>query len=391
MSQPHRRVVLVMHNWLGYLHGVQLGIAQYFSTRPEWTWSRILPTPEELSFLKEVEPDGIIAYVEHGYVDQLKELNVPIVDVSNWWAPRPFPTVLADDEAIGRIGAEHFLELGLRNFGVIGPTTSGFSALRKKGYIDTVTAAGHTVSTYKDEGRPPRERPVRRTFLNMRVLKWLQELPKPAGIFSTHDPTGAEVLEICRHSGIKVPEEICVLGVDNDELISKFSHPPLSSIAVPREKIGFEAARLLDEMMSGTADPSPTTSVLIPPIGVVTRQSTNLLNIGDPDVLAAVRHIRERVHEKLTVQKLLATVPVNRRYLERKFIQYMGRTPLQEIRRVRIEKAKEMLTGTDLAMPTIARRCGFSNPERFATVFRDSVGQTPTAYRRRFRPGVWEE
>ncbi len=164
---------------------------------------------------------------------------------------------------------------------------------------------------------------------------------------------------------------------------TRVAYPPLSSIALHAQKIGFEAARLLDHLMSGGKPPKAP--ILLPPEGVVTRQSTNLLAIEDPDVVAGVRYIREHVHQHITVRHLLEAVPVNRRYLERKFKEAIGRTPLQEIRRARLEKAKELLSATDLSMPAIARRSGFPNPERLANVFHDMTAITPTAYRRKFR------
>ncbi len=377
-TRNERRILLVMHNWLGYLHGVQLGIAAYLTQRPDWTWMRVLPVVEYLKYIRSDTVDGIIAYTEPSYVETLRSLNVPVVDVSNWESAGPFPAVLSDDEGVGRMAGEHLLDLGLTNFATFGPKAV-FSDMRQRGFVNFLAERGFTVNTYHVPRRAVsrNRKPVGDPNT---VLTWLQSLPKPVGIFAAHDPAGAEVLEACRHHGIRVPEEVCVLGVDNDELISKFSHPPLSSISLPTEKIGFGAAKLLDELMAGGA--APTTPLLYPPVGVISRQSTNLLNIGDAEVLAALRFIRERVHEGVTVQQLLKVVPVNRRYLERKFLQHLGRTPLQEIRRVRIEKVKNLLANTDLAMPAIAKQAGFSNPERMANVFRNTMGMTASEYRR---------
>ena len=180
-----------------------------------------------------------------------------------------------------------------------------------------------------------------------------------------------------------MPDSLCVLGVDDDELISRISHPPLSSIAIFGKKVGFEAARLLDDLMSGR--PRHPASMVLPPGNVVARQSTNLLAIPDPDVLAAVQFIRDNIHKHITVSDVLQEVPVNRRYLERKFWTLMGRTPLQEIRRVRLELAKHLLLETDLSMPNIARRSGFRDAGRMACVFHQITGLTPTRFRRQFR------
>lgn len=383
MIQVGRRVAVVMHRWVGYLHGVQRGIAEYVEQKPEWMCQHLLPEPTQLQQLvdSKVPLHGVIAYVESQYIPALLATKVPVVDVSNWILA-PFPQVVPDDLAIGKMAAEYLADLGLRHFAFFGYAHASFSQLRQKAFTEVLHAAGHKVSVWK-EPETPEVDPSVPVGISPSILRWLRELPKPVGLLCTNDVSGADVLDICRHAEIHVPEEICVLGVDNDELLTRISHPPLSSITLHTEKIGFEAARLLDAMMSGA--PAPAEPILLPPIGVVSRQSTNLLSIADDDVLTVIRHIRDNVHRNLSVDDLLRVAPVNRRFLERRFRQHLGRSPLQEIRRVRLEKAKELLSGTDLSMPAIAKRSGFPNPERLANVFRSMTGMTPTEYRQKFR------
>lgn len=378
-----KHIVLLMHRWVGYLHGVQLGIAEYLMHHPAMTASQFFPEPDQLQRIAAGRVDGIIMFSAWHYPQEILQMNVPIVDVSNWRADDKYPRVVPDDLAIGRLAASYLADLGLRHFGYLGLADVNFSHLRRKGFIDTLAEhglrceemPGHPIPLPPNTVVPPNASP--------NLLAWLLSLPKPAGIFCTTDNRAAEVLEVCRLSGLRVPEDFCVLGVDNDELTTKVTHPPLSSIALPTNKIGFEAARLLDDLMSGGE--RPRQHLLLPPTGVVARQSTNLLSIPDDDVLAAVRYIREHVHRQVTVRDVLRAVPVNRRYLERKFKQHLGRTPLQEIRRVRLEKAKQLLVETDLSMPAIARRSGFPNAARLANVFHDGTGMTPSQYRKSFR------
>jgi len=382
---PTRRIVIMMPNLSGYLQNVQIGISEYFLQRPNWIWTSVIPRPEYANTLAmaQLHPDGVIAYVEEVYLGELQNLGVPVVDVSNWLAKMHFPSVLADDEEVGRLAARYFMDLGLRHFAVTGIRDAKFSDLRIKGYTEALAAQGLGATLIGwDDSSLPRDIVVP-PGINPGLFHWLKALPKPLGVFATNDFTAAPMLDICRHAGIRVPEDVCVLGVDNDELFTKVTHPPLSSIDLPTRKIGFEAARLLDALMAGGA--APAEPVLLPPIRVETRQSTNLLAIPDQDVQTAVRYIRERVHTQVSVEDLLKVVSVNRRYLERKFRQYLGRSPLQEIRRVRLDKAKEMLSASDLSVAAIARRSGFPNAERLANVFHASVGITPTAYRRNFR------
>jgi LacI family transcriptional regulator len=378
-----KHVVLLMHRWVGYLYGVQLGIAEYLLHRPALTASQIFPEPDQMARMVSGRVDGIIIYSAWHHPPELLQLDVPIVDVSNWTDSNRYPRVLPDDYAIGRLAGETLMDLGLRSFGFLGLENVHHSILRRRAFCETLAKHSFLAAEINEhEYALPPGMEVPPT-VSPAMLAWLMSLPKPAGVFCSTDNRGAEVLEVCRLTGIRVPEDVCVLGVDNDELVTKVTHPPLSSIALPTHKIGFEAVRLLDELMAGGE--APKEPILLPPTGVVARQSTNLLSIPDDDVLAAVRYIREQVHRQVTVRDLLRAVPVNRRYLERKFKQHLGRTPLQEIRRVRLEKAKQLLSGTDLSMPAVARRSGFPNAARLANVFRDGTAMTPTQYRKAFR------
>jgi len=372
-----------MHRWVGYLHGVQLGIADYFGIRPDWSCTRVSPFPENIRRLREIRADGVIAFVEKEYVRELRNLRIPVVDISNWMEESHLPRVVPDDLEIGRMAASHLLGLGLKHFAFVAPLEAAFVRLRLKGFSDAVAEKGFTVEPIwtRDSPAPSGGSPPNGS--DTRVSALLHRLPKPLGIFGLTDDAASEVLEVCRMHRFRVPEEICMLGVDDDELITKVSHPPLSSISVPTNKIGYEAARLLDDLMAGGAPPAGP--ILLPPIGVVSRQSTNLLAISDADVQAAIRYIREQAHRQVTVRELLAAVPMNRRYLERKFQQHLGRTPLQEIRHTRLERAKNLLTSSDLSMPRVAHNSGFPNAARFAFVFHKQVGMTPSQYRRKFR------
>ncbi len=378
-----RHVLLLMHNWAGYLYGVQLGTAQYFTNRPEWVWTRAMPTDDFVGIMGHGGFDGVIAYVEPWYQQALVDLRIPVVDVSNWLEERPFPRVIPDDAAIGRMAAAYLLDLGLKQFGIVGPMKASFSIVRCRTFMEAIQKRGFPAEAFRGENVAIRPQTVVPHGIGAPLAEWLLQMPKPAGIFATNDDAAAYVLEATRHLGIRVPEELCVLGVDNDELISKFTHPALSSIQVSAHKIGFEAARLLDNLMNG--QPQPSDPILLPPASVVARQSTNLLTIDDPEVLAAVRFIRENIHRRLTVAHLLEVIPLNRRYLERKFKRHLGRSPLQEIQRVRLETARALLSDTDLSMPSVAKASGYHNQERLSTVFHRATGVTPTAYRRSFR------
>jgi len=305
------------------------------------------------------------------------------VDVSNHLAQVAFPTVVPDDSAIGKLAAEYLMDLGLKHFAFAGFSGLPFSELRQQSFAATLHKAGFEVAVLHLVNSTELLVAGTPGGSALEPGTWMQQLPKPTGLFAANDSVGMRLLEVCRQRHLSVPDALCVLGVDDDELIARISHPPLSSIPIFGRKVGFEAAHLLDDLMSGRHRKS--LSMVLPPGGVVARQSTNLLAIPDPDILAAVQFIRDNIHKHITVGDVLQQVPVNRRYLERKFWHLMGRTPLQEIRRVRLEQAKHLLVDTDLSMPNIARRSGFRNAGRMASVFHQMIGLTPTRFRRQFR------
>jgi LacI family transcriptional regulator len=219
---------------------------------------------------------------------------------------------------------------------------------------------------------------------------WLASLPKPLAVFAANDLWGSELVQAAREVGLHVPDDVSILGVDNEELLCEISHPPLSSIRMGAEQIGRAAVVLLQRLLDGKAVgalPIPR----VPPAGVVTRQSTDVLAVEDPDVAAAIRHIRRHAVEGLSVKQMLDALAVNRRTLERRFVSVLGHTPLEEIRRVRLERAK-LLLQTDMPIYDVAARSGFATPEYLATSFLRATGMTPTAFRRQFGPrSRWEQ
>jgi LacI family transcriptional regulator len=185
---------------------------------------------------------------------------------------------------------------------------------------------------------------------------------------------------MCTQLGLHVPDEVALLGVDNDELECLLTSPPLSSIAIPGERIGYEAAKMLDRAIAGRK--SGFGRLLLPPIRVVARQSTDTLAVREPVVLNALRHIHDHALEGIGVAEVVRAVTVGRRELERKFRRVLGRTVLQELCRTRIQQAQKLLASTDLPMPAVARLSGFSSAHRLAIVFRRVCGTPPTSYRR---------
>ena len=215
------------------------------------------------------------------------------------------------------------------------------------------------------------------------ICRWLATLDRPLALLSCSDILGQHVLDACRRIGAAVPEEIAVVGVDDDALLCELCQPPLSSVRLDAERIGYEAAALLDRLMAGK--PPPSAVQLVSPLGITIRRSTDELAIDDPLIAAAARYIRENACRGATVQEVLRQVPMSRTVLEQKFRRYLGHSPKAEIRTVQLKRVQQLLAETDLALDRIASLAGYKHPEYLSVVFRRLIGQTPGQYRKKVR------
>lgn len=205
------------------------------------------------------------------------------------------------------------------------------------------------------------------------------------GVFVPEDTLGLQLTEVCRQMGIRVPEDLAIVGVDNDDVMCELAQPPLSSIAVPSEKVGYEAAAMLEHILSGKKQLRER--VVLPPLGVVARQSSDVLGVSDGDVAAAVRFIRERASVPISVKEVVEQVAVGRRTLERRFQRVLGHGIWKEIRQAHLTRARLLLADTDLSITEVARQSGFTDLRQLCNTFRQETGLTPTEYRRRVRAG----
>ena len=211
------------------------------------------------------------------------------------------------------------------------------------------------------------------------IASWLRSLPKPVAVFACYDFRGQQVLDACRRAGFAVPDEVAVLGVDNDELLCALSPPPLSSVILNPRRSGWLAAEALDLMMRGQRVPAVTH---VPPLGVATRQSTDTTAVDDVQVANAVRFIRERACSGIDVSDVLRACPMSRRALEQRMKAILGRTPHAEILRVQIARARQLLAATSLSLPEVAEKCGFRHAEYLSVAFKRETGVAPSEYRR---------
>jgi LacI family transcriptional regulator len=212
------------------------------------------------------------------------------------------------------------------------------------------------------------------------IAAWLQRLPKPVAVMCCHDDRGQQVLDACLRAALAVPDEVAILGVDNDEFLCNLSTPQLSSIDVDAARIGYEAAALLARLMRGQRP--PRRPLLFPPRGLVLRQSTDVTAVSDPHVMQAARLIRDHACAPIGIEELLARVPVSRSALFRRFKAHLGRSPEEEMTRVRMERAKDLLRNSTLSVAAVAERTGYSEAKHFIAIFRQECGITPLRYRK---------
>jgi LacI family transcriptional regulator len=360
------------------------GIARYLrSHRP---WSIFLEQRELDStpprWLKSWRGDGVISRSSSPIVvEALREAKVATVDLSDRRPAFGLPRIRNDDRAIGMMAAEHLLERGFRSFGFCGFKGEDWATLRREAFFDTLARSGYAGQVFESpwSGHDAQSWEEEQE----RIAFWIKTLPKPVGVMACNDVRGLHVLDACQRSALRVPEEVAVVGTDDDSLLCELCDPPLSSIIPNPEQIGYEAAVVLDRLMEGGS--LDFQERLIPPLGVAVRLSTDVLAIDDEHFAAAVRFIRVHACRGITVDEVLARVPLSRSTLERRFRKYLGRSPQAEIRAVQIRRAQQLLAETDHPMHRISELVGYEHVEYFNVAFKRECGRTPGRFRQEAR------
>lgn len=379
-----KSVALLIETSNAYARGVLEGIMAY--VRQHEPWSLYLPEQgrgdRPPAWLAGWKGDGIIARIETREIARaVRRTKLPVVDVSAARHIPEVPWVETDDAAIARMAAEHLLDRGFKTLAFCGEPRFVWSRLRCEQFIARAREAGARCEIYQSRGRSGRATPLGSE--HAALVKWVRSLPRPAGVLACYDIKAQQLLDACRDAGVAVPEDIAVLGVDNDPVLCNLTTPPLSSVIPDAQRTGFEAASLLGRMLAG--ERLRPDAHLIAPVGVETRQSTDVLAMGDRDVAAALRFIREHACDGIGVGEVLRAVPLSRRVLESRFRKHAGRTPHAEILRVRLDRVKQLLLETDLPLERIAALAGFEHPEYMSVAFRRELGPTPGQYRRQMR------
>jgi LacI family transcriptional regulator len=358
-----------------YSRGVLRGISDFAKLRGGWDVEFIPQIdPDYVNTLKRDAISGVIIQARtQEQAEPLIRSGIPTVNVANvLTTPIALPSVFPDDRATGVMAADYFLrEKNLRSFAFCGPADIEYSRLRKEGFCATVQSQPCVILKRPEDDASPQR------------LEILKSLPRPVGIFCHNDACARAIIREVTSLGALVPDEVAVLGVDDDEIHCELSGVRLSSIRLNTEQIGHEAASLLGRLIAGA--PRPQQPILVYPAQFITRRSTDVIALSDAEVAAAVRFIRDRGGRSISVEDLLDQTRLARRTLEMRFRKALGRSPYQEIRRVQIERARSLLSGTDRPVREIADACGFKETRQLSTAFHERFGLSPRQYRRKAR------
>jgi len=374
------RVALLLNLQVGYCRRIVTGVAA-FAERQGWLLEEMPATLESKERLVRSRPDGVIAHVlDESFAEMLEKIKCPVVSVSSNLSTLSFPSVDVNHAAVGKLAAEYLFELGRANFAFFGSLTAGFSLARELGFSNELEAKGYDVDRHYADYvlRPPFDQYSRGG--EHQIQQWLGALPKPVAILCSNDEHARLLSFLCQSGGIVVPDEVAILGVDNDLTICAMGVPQISSVDNPAEEIGFRAAEILEKGMNGGMMKSRVE--FVEPAHIVERPSTDQFAVNGKSVSKAISFIKRNIrYVGMGVDTLADYVGISRRSLERAFSKELGMTVLSAIHRIRIRRAKSLLFGTDLPIETVAGECGFSNHRRFGIVFRRQMRVTPSQFR----------
>lgn len=376
------KVILLMDIAGEYGRGIVRGVSKYAHSHGPWAlYCEPGGHERSLAQLNDWDVNGIITRIlEVKRVKEIMAIDMPTVAMSEEDFIPTLSNIETNGSEIGAMAAGYLIDRGFHEFAYCGFSDLLWSLKRSKGVSERIEKAGFR--TYYHE------RPYSKVLNSWDeeqslMADWLLTLPKPVGVVACDDEYARRVVEACKIAGLNVPEQVAVLGVDNDETVCELSNPQLSSVALSTEKAGYEAAAILDKLMSG--EKIARQKIFVTPTYVVTRQSTDTMAISDNEVAGAMRFIREHAHEMIQVDDVAEAVALSRRNLERRFRKVLSRSVLSEIRYYRANCIARMLMETDLSIQHIAIGCGYSAPQNMITFFSKMMGETPAAYRKIYR------
>jgi LacI family transcriptional regulator len=372
-----KRVILLLETSRAFGRDMLHGIARYSKLHGPWSFYR---EPQGLQSavpqLSGWKADGIIMRNTH-VSKVLLRLGIPTILVLHDETRKSnIPAVITDAKGIAKIAGEHLVNLGLRNFAFCGFDDLMWSNERKKYFIEYISAQDHSPHIYS---QPYKGKNLLWDKEQVYMVEWLKRLPKPIGIMACNDDRGQHILEACKTAGLSVPEEVAVIGVDNDIILCELCDPPLSSVALNTELVGYASAELLDQLMKRKTKKKH--DLIVSATTVVRRQSTDILAVENVDVAAAMKYIRQHAKKRILTRDVVVQTSLSRRSLEQKFQQYLHRSIHEEILRVRVDVLTQLLVETNLSISEIADLFEFTDPEHISRYFRNATGVGLRAFR----------
>jgi LacI family transcriptional regulator len=379
-----REVALILNMNKPYDRKIIRGVSSWIRERRDWNLYLEDDSLAKIPDLQSWSGNGVIADFDDPRVSAaMRELELPIVGLGGGFrgASEGIPTVYydTDNDGIAHLAAEHFLERGFTNFAYCGYARTRFnrwSAERGIYFSRLLADRGFDCATYKGREVSPQKWDA----LQDKLRRWLQTLELPVALFAANDARARHILMACHELGLRSPEDVAILGVDDDSTTCELASPPLSSIIQGAQRLGYEAAKVLDALMNG--EPPESDHFVIPPVGVVTRQSTDVTAVDDPAVASALAYIRDQACNHVQVLDVARAAGCSRSSLEKKFRAMLNRSVHAEIQRRQLRRVEELLLHTDVPLKEVAQRCGFSSVQYMSSVVRKAVDVTPGQYRR---------
>ena len=379
-------IALLIESTGSYGRGLLRGIGQFI--RAHRRWSTHLPirniSDEIPQWLNRTSMDGVILRTDNRKVIQrIRQMKLPVVAL--YWSSdlADMPLVTSDETSLAQMAFGHFKARGFKHFAYCGLPGAQFSDQRREAFVSLLARKGISCHTYQPKAgkmEPTLAAAQSSAMMDENDIgHWLKSLPKPVALLACNDIRGRQILNACRQFEWAVPDEIAVIGVDNDQEQCELADPSLTSIIHNTEKMGYEAAVMLHGLIKG--EPIKEMILAFPPTGICSRQSTEGLAIQDAQVAKALHFMRNQIDTGINVQDVLNHVHLSRSTLERRFVDLLGRTPKEEIQRLRLNHVKQLLKETDFTLETIAELTGFSHPEYLPRIFKKNFGMTPTQYR----------
>lgn len=367
-------IALAMDYSNPFVRDVAAGVARYGYQRGNWRFFAPHGAPEvSLSDLSKWTGDGVIGMLDCAAISELNKRGISAVNIFGRFEKLSEYSVVVDNHEIGRMAAEYFIGKGIRRFAITGRKVFGDATLKYEAFISTLSRRGFRCLELKSR------QAIQHIGLQFEKL----DGDGPIGVLATEDPVGRMVIDACIDAGLRVPEDVSVLGVNNGTFACEMLHPQMSSIELGAERVGWQAAQMLEQLMKN--EPVSSEPIRILPEKIVERQSTDLTAVDDKAVAAALLFIREHAHQPVQVDEVARAALVSRRTLENRFRNLLEMTVHEVIRRERIQRACRLLKDTDMLIEDLSEACGYITRERFNQAFKRQTGITPSSYRKKFR------